>query len=120
MMDVADLDGDGVNELNATFENFTYNYDLESNDINVNNCALSTFEDVLNFFGVSVFDLILGIVEPTVEALVVELVPTLEETIEDAFNQLSIQESIEFEGSTLDVALSQKILPSNLKGSVFR
>ena len=25
MMDVADLDGDGVNELNATFENFTYN-----------------------------------------------------------------------------------------------
>ena len=116
MMDVADLDGDGVNELNATFENFTYNYDLESNDINVNNCALSTFEDVLNFFGVSVFDLILGIVEPTVETLVVELVPTLEETIEDAFNQLSIQESIEFEGSTLDIALSPEDIAIKSEG----
>ena len=116
MMDVADLDGDGINELNATFENFTYNYDLESNDINVNNCALSTFEDVLNFFGVSVFDLILGIVEPTVETLVVELVPTLEETIEDAFNQLSIQESIEFEGSTLDIALSPEDIAIKSEG----
>ena len=106
MLDVADLDGDGVNELSASFENFSYNYDLTSNDINVNNCALSTFEDVLNFFGVSIFDLVLGIVEPTIEGLVVELVPTLEETIEDAFNQLSIQESIEFEGSVLDVALN--------------
>ena len=105
MLDVADLDGDGVNELNASFENFSYNYDLTSDDINVNNCALSTFEDVL-FFGVSMFDLVLGIVEPTIEGLVVELVPTLEETIEDAFNQLSIQESIEFEGSVLDVALN--------------
>ena len=106
MMSVADLDGDGVNELNASFENFSYNYDLTSDDINVENCALSTFESVLNFFGLSVFDLILSIVEPTIEELVVELVPTLEETIEDAFNQLSIQESIEFEGSTLDVALN--------------
>ena len=106
MLSVADLDGDGINELNASFENFTYNYNLVSEDINVNNCALSTFESVLNFFGLSVFDLLLGIVEPTIEGLVVELVPTLEETIEDAFNQLSIQESIEFEGSTLDVALN--------------
>ena len=46
----------------------------------------------------------------------VELVPTLEETIEDAFNQLSIQESIEFEGSTLDIALSPEDIAIKSEG----
>ena len=105
ILDVADLDGDGINELNATFENFTYNYELASEDINLDNCAIASFESVLNFFGLSVFDLVLGIVEPTIEELVLELVPELEQTIEDAFNELSIQETVDLEGASLDISL---------------
>jgi len=106
ILDVADLDGDGINELNASFENFTYNYELASEDINLDNCAIASFESVLNFFGLSVFDLVLGIVEPTIEELVVELVPELEQTIEDAFNQLSIQETVDLQGTTLEIAIA--------------
>ena len=79
-------------------KNFSYNYDLTSNDINVNNCALSTFEDVLNFFGVSIFDLVLGIVEPTIEGLVVELVPTLKKRLKMPSINSVFKESIELKG----------------------
>lgn len=116
LLDVVDLDGDGVNDLNATFENFTYNYELASEDINVENCALAVFEDVLNFLGLSVFDLIISIIEPTIEDLVMDLVPTLEETIEDAFGALSIQESVDLSGSTLDIALSPENIDVKTEG----
>lgn len=106
LLELADLDNDGVNELNASFENFNYTYSLASEDVNLENCAVGYFEDALNFFGLSIFDLILGFVEPAVEGIVVDLVPTLEETIEDAFNQLSIQQSVDLMGSTLDLSLT--------------
>lgn len=118
LLDIVDLDGDGLNDLNATFENFNYNYDLASEDINIENCALAVFEDVLNFFGLSVFDLIIGIVEPSIEEVVGDLVPTLEETLEDSFAQLSIQESVDLMGSTLEVSLSPEdidIKPEGLR-----
>jgi hypothetical protein len=102
---VDDLNLDGINDLDVSFENFNYNYDLSSDDINVDDCALSVFEDILNFFGLSVFDLIIGIVEPEIENLVSDLVPTLETTMEEAFNQLSIQESVDLMGANLNISL---------------
>jgi len=116
LLDVADLDNDGFNELNASFENFNYTYDLASEDINVSNCALSGFESFLNFFGLSFFDLILSFVEPAIEGVVVDLVPTLEETIEDAFNQLSIQQSVDLMGSTLDLSLNPEDIQIKSEG----
>jgi hypothetical protein len=91
---------------------------LASEDININSCAIGYFEDVLNFFGLSIFDLVLGIVEPTIETVVLELVPTLEQTIEDAFGQLSIQQSVDLSGATLDIAIAPEdinIKPEGLR-----
>ena len=68
--------------------------------------ALAVFEDVLNFFGISVFDLIISIVEPIIEETVNDLVPTLEETIEDAFNQFSINETVDLMGTPLNLYIA--------------
>ena len=105
-LNIDDLNLDGVNDLDASFENFAYSYDLASEDINVENCALAVFENVLNWFGLSIFDLIISIVEPIIEETVSDLVPTLEETIEDAFNQFSIDQTVDLMGTPLNLYLA--------------
>ena len=108
---VNDTNGDGINDLDAQFNNFTYAYDITGTDINIENCALGTFEDVLNIFGWSIYDVIIGFASSSIEGLVTDMVPTLESTIEDTFSQLTIQQSVDLGGTTLDLYVA----PENIQ-----
>jgi hypothetical protein len=105
-LELNDLDGDGINELDAIVEDLQYNYALQGEDINIDSCALGTFEDVLNIFGLSIFDLVLSFAAPALESAVNDLVPELETTIEEAFSELNIQQTLEVEGAEFNLSVS--------------
>ena len=108
---VADTNGDGINDLDAQFNNFAYNYNIQGTDINIENCALGTFEDVLNIFGWSIFDLIINLAGSSIEGAISDLVPTLETTLEDAFSQLTINQTVALGEAELDILIA----PENIQ-----
>ena len=106
-LNVADIDNDGLNELDAYFENFGFDFsDFDGNDVNIQNCALGTFEDVLGFFGWSIFDLIIGAIGPGLEEGVADAIPDIEAAIEEAFAQATISETIDIGGASLDLSIA--------------
>lgn len=106
-LNVIDLDGDGVNDLDVYFDNFGFDYsDFDGQDINVENCALGTFEDVLNIFGWSVFDLLIGAVGPGLESGIQDALPEIEAALEDAFSQATINQTVDLGGAPLDLAIA--------------
>lgn len=106
-LNVADIDGDGLNELDAYFENFEFDFsDFDGSDVNIENCALGTFEDILGIFGWSIFDLIIGAIGPGLEEGVAAAVPDIEAAIEEAFSQATISETIDLGGVSLDISLA--------------
>lgn len=98
-------DGAGGQRLDATLGAFEIDNGLASSDIHLDGCALGTIEDILNLFGISLFDLILDPLEDALLGSVGELGPTLEATIEDAFAAASIQQTVDLGGVALEVTL---------------
>ncbi len=99
-------DGAGGQRLDATLGAFEIDNGLSSSDIQLDGCALGTIEDVLNFLGLSLFDLILGPLEDALLGSVGDLGPTLESTIEDAFASATIQQTVDLNGVPLEVNLA--------------
>lgn len=95
----------GEPTLDATVGALALDNTLSGNDINIEGCALATFEDILNFFGLSLFDLILGIAEPLIDDLVTDFGPEIETLLEDTFSQVSIDEELDLEGIPLSLQL---------------
>ena len=105
-LNVTDMDGDGNTELDVVIENTTFDYALSGDDINLDSCAIGTIEDILNFIGLSIYDLVLNLAGPELESAVGEFIPELETTIEDAFAQANINETVDLEGTELYINLS--------------
>lgn len=103
---VDDLDGDGNTELDVVIENMNFDYALGSEDINLDGCAIGTIEDILNVFGLSIYDLVLDLAGPELESAVTDIIPELETTIEEAFSQANINESVDLNGSELLISLN--------------
>ncbi len=96
--------GDGQPALDATIGDLEVTYGLEGSYIHLD-CWIQGLEDVLSFVGLSLYDLIIGLLAPTLESTIADIVPELEATIEDAFSAAVIQQDVDLNGATLHVNL---------------
>jgi hypothetical protein len=97
-------DGSGQPTLDATIGALEYEYGLDGGAIHLD-CWIQDIEDFLGYLGLSVYDLILGALAPTLESTIAEFGPTLEETIEDAFSSAVIQQELELNGAVATINL---------------
>lgn len=98
-------DGAGGRTLDATMGDINVSYDLQNDDIHLNDCAIGTLEDVLDFFGLSLYDLLLGQLDGLLQDAVADLGPTLEETIEEAFASATINQELDLNGAVAQLSL---------------
>lgn len=106
-LNIIDMDGDGINDLDAYFQDFDFDYsDFDGQDINIEDCALGTFEDVLNVFNWSIFDLLIGAIGPGLESGIQDALPDIEAAFEDAFAQATIQQTVDLAGTPLDLTIA--------------
>ena len=117
MLDVVPV-GDGTYALDATLGAMDITYDLQSSDIQLEDCSIGYLEDVLNFFGLSLYDLILGFADDAIQGAIGDATGDIEAMIEDAFASATIQEQLDVNGATVDLMLSPKdveIVPDGLR-----
>ncbi len=98
-------DGSGNNALDATIGAINVSYDLVNDDIHLDNCSVGDIEEVLGWFGLSMYDLILGQLDSYLQDAVADIGPTLEETIEEAFSSATIVQELELNGAVVNLAL---------------
>jgi hypothetical protein len=98
-------DGTGTPTLDATIGDINVAYELNNEDIHLDNCTVGDIEDVLNWFGLSLYDLILGQLDSYLQSAVADIGPTLESTIEDAFSSATISQEIDLNGVAAQVDL---------------
>jgi hypothetical protein len=68
-------------------------------------CWIGDLEEVLGWFGLSLYELILGLVEGQIEGLMEDLAPELEAMIEDLFTQATIEQDLEVGDAVLHLQL---------------
>jgi hypothetical protein len=117
MLDVVPA-GDGTYVLDATLGAMDVTYDLQSSDIQLEDCSIGYLEDVLNFFGLSLYDLILDFADGAIQDAIGDATADIETMIEDAFASATIQEQLDVNGATVDLMLSPRdveIVPEGLR-----
>ena len=68
-------------------------------------CWIGDLEEILNWVGLSLYDLIWMAVEPVLASMISDLGPEIETMIEDAFSQATINEEIAVGDATLTIEL---------------
>ena len=105
-------DDAGMRTLDATMGEIEVVYELDgANDIMLSGCTIGDIEEVLNYVGLSVYDLLIGALDSTLQAQIADLGPTLEETIEDAFAGATVEQDIDLNGATVHLLVQ----PSNVE-----
>lgn len=109
-IDLVDPDGDGVLEADVNItDELSISYDLVGDDIHLSNCPLDGLESIFQFFGGSLYDIVLDAVD--LESLLSDSLPELETTIEDALSSLVIEQQVDLGGAPLDLSL----IPSDIQ-----
>lgn len=102
---------DGDPALDATVGDMEITYDLDTeSDIDLGDCALQTFADVLDVFGLDLYGWVIGLVDGELDSALGDLGPELETTIEEAFSSAMIEEDLDLNG----VALHVELYPSDV------
>jgi hypothetical protein len=89
---------DGSRGLDAHVGDIALDWSLSGTDIQFDDCFIGTVEDVLNFFGLSIFDLVLTLANGFIDDAVAGFVPEIEALLEDNFSQVSINQDLELAG----------------------
>lgn len=111
-LSIVDTNGDGIGELDATVANVDFSYDIDgANDISISDCSIGYIEEALNFFGLSLFDLVLDLAAPLLNGLIDSFIPELESLIEDAFADAYFADTTDLNG----VELSYEVAPSSVE-----
>ncbi len=103
-LEVVDVGG-GTRQLDATIGAINVSYDLQNEDIHLDGCSVGSIEEVLNWFGLSLYDLILGQLDSYLQDAIADMGPTLEETIEEAFASASINQELDLNGAVAQLSL---------------
>lgn len=103
-LSMAVVERDGVPFVDVTVDGLTVDYDLSGEDIHMD-CSLGGFEDFLNILGLSVYDWILGLIEPELQAAIADIGPELETALEDAIASATVDTTVELLGTELSVTL---------------
>jgi hypothetical protein len=105
-------DDAGRRTLDATMGDIDVTYELDgADDIMLSGCAIGDIEEVLNYVGISLYDLLIGALDSTLQQQIADLGPTLEETIEDAFASASIEQDLDVNGAVVHLLVQ----PSNVE-----
>lgn len=96
--------GDGTRVLDATLGEIEVSYALDGENIHLD-CGIQDVEDVLSYFGLSIYDLIIDQLDSYLQDTIADMGPTLEETIEDAFAQASISQELDLNGAVATLEL---------------
>lgn len=96
---------DGQPAIDATVGQLSLNYDLQGTDINIDDCFIGTIEDVLNFFGLSLFDLILSVASGFIDDTVADFGPEIEATLEEALGAAVLEQEVDLDGVVMDLGL---------------
>ncbi len=104
--------GDGTRSLDATMGEIVVDYELDgADDIYLGECTIGDIEEVLNYVGISLYDLILSMVGGTLESTIADMGPELEAQIEEAFAAATIEQDLDVGGASIHVLLQ----PSNVE-----
>ena len=105
----SDGDGDGVMESDVVFsEDLSIDIGLTGDHIQLEECPLDFLEDVFQFFGGSLYDIVLNAIG--IDSIINDAIPELEQTIEEALNQSNVDETVDLSG----VALRFRLEPSEV------
>lgn len=85
--------------LDAQVGAINVSHSLSSSNIVISDCWIGTLESVLGIFGLSIFDLILPLVEDQLDSAVADFGPEIEALIEDAFSSLTIEQELDLGGA---------------------
>lgn len=96
---------DGQPAIDATVGQLTLDYDLTGTDIQIDDCFIGAIEDVLNFFGLSLFDLILSVASGFIDDTVADFGPEIETLLEEALAAVIIEEEVDLSGVVMDLGL---------------
>ena len=95
-----DAEGDGAMEADVIFsEDLSIDVGLTGDHIQLEECPLNFLEDVFQFFGGSLYDIVLNSIG--IDSIISDAIPELEQTIEEALDQSNIDETIDLSGITL-------------------
>ncbi|MAA80516.1 MAG: hypothetical protein CL916_14775 [Deltaproteobacteria bacterium] len=114
-----DPDGDGIQELDATISNLVLDYTVDAENFELE-CVVGSILDALNWIGVDVYSFVFDLVAPTLQEELEQELPELEETIEEAFANATINQELEIDQTVMTLQLSPEeinILPEGLRVS---
>jgi hypothetical protein len=98
---------DGPPIVDATIGEFEVDFELTGDDAHIEGgfltCAVGTTLDALSFFGLDIVKLIVDSLGDTLDTVIADLAPEIETALEDAFSAAVIDQSIELQGSQLDI-----------------
>jgi hypothetical protein len=117
MLDVVPV-GDGTYALDVTMGTLDVTYDLQSDDIHLDDCSLYYLEEVLNFFGLSMYDLVLDFADSAIQDAISDASGDIEGMIEEAFAEATIQDQLEVGDATVDMLLTPRdveVTPDGLR-----
>ena len=102
-------DGTGTGETMLAVDIGTLDFDngLAGEDIELSgDCnGVDTVEDLLNQVGLSFYDIIIGAVNPILESQIQSQVEDLEQTLADALSAASVDQTLDVQGTTLNIRL---------------
>ncbi len=96
---------DGLPAIDSTVGEIVIDNGLASNDINLDDCTLADIEEVLGWFGLSMFDLVLSLLEGELEGAVADMGPEIEALIDDAAVGLAVSQEMDLAGVTMQLDL---------------
>jgi hypothetical protein len=96
---------DGKPAIDATVGQVVLDYDLSGANIHLDDCWIGTVEDVLNWFGISIYDLLLSVASGFIDDIVTDFGPEIETILEDALGAATIEQEMDLAGVTLDLGL---------------
>jgi hypothetical protein len=115
---LAVVDGpDGHPVLDATMGDIAVDNGLQGSNIQLD-CSIGTIEQVLNFFGLSLYDLIISAAEGQIEQQIQDQRAALEQTIEDALSAFHVDQDVDVNGVPLHVTLDPHATTTTPEGLV--
>ena len=100
----------GYEYLDVSIPPMSWGWSMSGDDFRLDDCALGDILDFFDWLGLNLLDLVIPLVEPTIDDLVNDFRPELEALIEEAFGAATIHE--EFDAG--DVVLGVDLGPSGL------
>jgi hypothetical protein len=96
---------DGRPVIETNVGDLSVDYTLTGSQINLDNCAIGTVEDILGIFGLSIFDIVLSLAGGFIDDAIESFVPEIEALIEDASSAAYIEQEVDLGGVTADLAI---------------